>query len=462
MQKRISRPVAYLLMTLLCMSACGKKDITQTSAESPAHNAAVLLHAEAAEAGSGEDIGTSSSDDESGEDTGTSDSDDEAGKDTGTPASDDGTGADHAAAPGSSEDGLHAEPLPGDEDFRVHGIYVTAAVAGIDRVNDLITLADETEINAFVIDIKNDFGEITYQMDTPTVQAAESVAIYIADMEGLIAKCKEHNIYLIARIVSFKDSHLASAMPEYALHTADGKVYRDNSGVAWLNPYEPGVWDYLMEIAAEAARIGFDEVQFDYIRFSTDRRMEQVVFGEAAQNRTKIDIINDFTAYAYEKLSALPVAVSADVFGSIIDSSIDQAAVGQNYAAMAANLDVICPMLYPSHYGAGAYRIRIPDAQPYDTVFAALGASRTALGQYGRDTIYSLTKNGLPLHASVRPWLQAFTATWVSGHIEYGRNEIQEQIQAVYDSGYDEWILWNASSRYDRAWFTDEDRIPSE
>lgn len=449
MQKRISRPVAYLLMTLLCMSACGKKDITQTSAESPAHNAAALLHAEAADAGSGEDVGTS-------------DSDDEAGEDIGTSSSDDGSGSDNAAAPGSSEDGLHAEPLPGDEDFRVHGIYVTAAVAGIDRVNDLITLADETEINAFVIDIKNDFGEITYQMDTPTVQAAESVAIYIPDMEGLIAKCKEHNIYLIARIVSFKDSHLASAMPEYALHTADGKVYRDNSGVAWLNPYEPGVWDYLMEIAAEAARIGFDEVQFDYIRFSTDRRMEQVVFGEAAENRTKIDIINDFTAYAYEKLSALPVAVSADVFGSIIDSSIDQAAVGQNYAAMAANLDVICPMLYPSHYGAGAYRIRIPDAQPYDTVFAALGASRTALGQYGRDTIYSLTKNGLPLHASVRPWLQAFTATWVSGHIEYGRNEIQAQIQAVYDSGYDEWILWNASSRYDRAWFTDEDRIPSE
>lgn len=461
MQKRISRPVAYLLMILLCMSACGKKDITQTSAESPAHNAAALLHAEAADTGSGEDIGTSSSDNKSGEDVGTSASDDESGENTGTSASDDGSGADNAA-PGSSEDRLHAEPLPGDEDFRVHGIYVTAAVAGIDRVNDLITLADETEINAFVIDIKNDFGEITYQMDTPTVQAAESVAIYIPDMEGLIAKCKEHNIYLIARIVSFKDSHLASVMPEYALHTTDGKVYRDNSGVAWLNPYEPGVWDYLMEIATEAARIGFDEVQFDYIRFSTDRRMGQVVFGDAAQNRTKIDIINDFTAYAYEKLSALPVAVSADVFGSIIDSSIDQAAVGQNYAAMAANLDVICPMLYPSHYGAGAYRIRIPDAQPYDTVFAALGASRTALGQYGGDTIYSLTKNGLPLHANVRPWLQAFTATWVNGHIEYGRNEVQAQIQAVYDSGYDEWILWNASSRYDRAWFVDEDQIPSE
>lgn len=346
-----------------------------------------------------------------------------------------------------------SEPLPGDPDFRVHGIYVTAAVAGIDRINDLIALADETDINAFVIDIKDDRGQVTYEMNTPTVQEIGSAAVYIPDIESLIAECKAHNIYLIARIVAFKDPFLAKAMPEYALHEADGTVFYDNSGLAWVNPYEHGVWDYLMEIATEAARIGFDEIQFDYIRFSTDRGMANVVFGENAGEYTKSDIINAFTDYARETLSPLSVAVSADVYGTIIDNAGDRDIVGQDYATMAAKLDFICPMIYPSHYGAGVYRIDVPDAEPYRTVTAALNASRTVLGQYGHDTIYATLQDGMPTNSRVRPWLQAFTATWVRGHIEYGRDEIQDQIRAVRDAGYDEWIFWNATVRYDAGWF---------
>lgn len=358
-------------------------------------------------------------------------------------------GSDTDPLPGGSD----SEPLPGDPDFRVRGIYVTAAVAGIDRINDLIALADETEINAFVIDIKDDRGQITYQMETPLVQEVGSTAIYISDMEALVAECKAHGIYLIARIVAFKDPYLAKAMPEYALRTADGTVFHDNSGLAWVNPYEQGVWDYLMEIATEAARIGFDEIQFDYIRFSTDRGMENVVFGDAAENYTKTDIINAFTDYAYRTLSPFSVTVSADVYGTIIDNAIDRTIVGQDYAAMAKTLDVICPMVYPSHYGAGVYRIDIPDAEPYRTVLAALNASRAVLDQYGHDTIYAVSQNGMPSVCRVRPWLQAFTATWVRGHIEYGREQIQDQIRAVHDAGYDEWILWNATVKYDAGWF---------
>ena len=361
-------------------------------------------------------------------------------------------------APESPDDNMPANasyhaPLPGDPDFRVHGIYVTAPVAGIDRIHDLIALADETDINAFVIDIKDDLGKITYPMDTPTVQEIGSAVTYISDMEGLIAECKAHGIYLIARIVTFKDPYLAKAIPEYALCEADGTMFLDNSGLAWVNPYEQGVWDYLMEIATEAARIGFDEIQFDYIRFSTDKGMDRVVFGPNAGDLTKTDIINAFTDYAYETLAPYSVAVSADVYGTIIDNAIDRSIVGQDYAVMASKIDVICPMVYPSHYGAGVYRIDVPDAEPYRTVTSALNASRTVLDQYGHDTIYAVSENGMPSICRVRPWLQAFTATWVRGHIEYDREQIQEQIQAVLDAGYDEWLFWNATVKYDAGWF---------
>lgn len=340
-----------------------------------------------------------------------------------------------------------------DPDFRVHGIYVTATVTGTERMKELIRLADETDINAFVIDIKDDRGNVTYQMAAPTVQAVGSSVTYISDIDALIAECKAHDIYLIARIVSFKDPCLANAMPEYALHEADGTIFRDNSGQAWLNPYKREVWDYLMEIATQAALAGFDEIQFDYIRFATDRGMDRVVFGEDSDEVSKSDIINAFTDYARETLAPLSVTVSADVYGTIIDSKWDQQIVGQDYAAMASSLDVICPMVYPSHYGPGVYRVPVPDADPYRTVTGALNASRTVLDQYGHDTFCSVLQDGMPLTVRVRPWLQAFTATWVSGHIEYGREEIQAQIRAVQDAGYDEWIFWNASVKYDPEWF---------
>lgn len=367
----------------------------------------------------------------------------------------DGTGSStpDGTVGGTLLDGSDDEPVPGDPDFRVHGIYVTATVTGTDRMSELIRLADETNINAFVIDIKDDRGNVTYQMATPTVEGIGSSVTYITDIESLIAECKAHHIYLIARIVAFKDPCLAAAMPEYALHETDGTVYRDNSGQAWVNPYKREVWDYLMEIAAEAARIGFDEIQFDYIRFSTDRGMERVVFGEDSEEVSKTDIINAFTNYARETLAPFGVIVSADVYGTIIDSTWDQQIVGQNYAMMARELDVICPMVYPSHYGPGVYRVPIPDADPYRTVTGALNASRAVLDQYGHDTICSVLQDGMPVTTRVRPWLQAFTATWVNGHIEYGRDEIQAQVQAVLDAGYDEWIFWNASVKYDAEWF---------
>jgi len=335
----------------------------------------------------------------------------------------------------------------------IRGIYISGPIAGTYLMDDFIRMADETELNAFVIDIKNDSGEVTYHMDAPSVQAIESDINYIPDLETLVQTCKEHGIYLIARVVAFKDPYLAQARPELALHKSDGSIFYDNSGLAWVNPYDTAVWDYLMEISKAAAAIGFDEIQFDYVRFSTDRGMQDVDFGPAADGKDKTQIITEFMEYAYDTLSAVPVKVSADVFGTIIDNDYDQTIVGQEYSELAAHCDFICPMVYPSHYGPGVYNIAIPDAAPYDTVFTSMIASKKVLDEYGNGFIASLeTRDNTP-HAKVRPWLQAFTATWVSGHIPYTPSEVRAQIQAVYDAGYEEWILWNAAVKYDQAYF---------
>lgn len=413
---------------------------------------------------------------------------------------------------------------------KVKGIYVTGAMAGTANMDQLIDLVDRTELNALVIDVKNDEGYVVCDMDAPLVSEVGSVRRYVKDMPELIRKCKEKGIYLIARIVAFKDPVLAEAKPEWSLHNADGTIFRDKSGLAWVNPYEEQVWEYLLQVAQGAVALGFDEIQFDYVRFSTDSGMKQVDFGSKAGQQSREEAIETFVAYVTGPLHQMGAAVSADVYGVVIDSQTDQQIVGQNYVNLAAHLDYLSPMVYPSHYGPYNYNIPIPDAQPYDTVLAAMQASRlvmagidpkqkteagagsaggavpgtgagaaggtisetgvgspggaaaeTAAGSAGgtasgagvnsaggtvpaAGTVSGNEASAAPVvrsaaqiaalspmdtvRASVRPWLQDFTATWVKGHIKYGPEQIRAQIQAVYDAGYEEWILWNASNRY--------------
>lgn len=325
------------------------------------------------------------------------------------------------------------------EPVKVKGIYVSGPVAGIDRMNELIALVDETELNAMVIDIKNDEGRVTYKMQTDTVLEIEAGVRYISDIEALVQKCKEKDIYLIARIVAFKDPYLAEKRPELAVKTKSGGIFKDKSGLAWVNPYRHEVWEYLLEIAKEAARIGFDEIQFDYIRFSTDLKSDKLDFGAEAENKTKTQIISEFTKYVCDGLADDEVFVSADVYGTIIDNETDREIVGQDYVEMASYLDYICPMVYPSHYGNGVYGILVPDTQPYLTVRRAMEAANKELLALPEEK-----------RAINRVWIQSFTATWVDGHITYGPQQIREQIQGAYDAGYDEWILWNASMKYQR------------
>lgn len=352
-------------------------------------------------------------------------------------------------------DEIFITTLPERTPVKVKGIYVSAYVAGTKaRMDELIQLLDETELNAVVIDVKDDNGRITFAMDLPQAQAIGACENYIPDIEELSRTLKEHGIYMIARIPAFRDPYLAEAKPEWCLKLADGSVFRDRNKLAWVNPYKEEVWDYLVEIGKKAGEAGFDEIQFDYIRFCTEKGMDQVVFEpEETKGRSRQDIILEFVRYAYEELRKEGLFVSADVFGAVIGGGQDAETVGQEYSAMAAELDYICPMIYPSHYADGNFGLEHPDTQPYETILAALGDSAEDLS-----TVW--TAGGTT--GTVRPWLQAFTASYLKTYIPYGPEQIRQQIQAVYDAGCEEWILWNASVRYDSGGLLTEEQGQAE
>lgn len=319
----------------------------------------------------------------------------------------------------------------------VKGIYVTGPVAGSERMNDLITLVDATELNTMVIDVKNDEGEITWKMDSGSVLEMGNGVAYIRDIDALMETLKKHEIYTIARIVCFKDPVFAQNHVDSALKKPDGGLVTDAYGLAWVNPYDEEVWAYLTEIAQAALEVGFDEVQFDYVRFPIGEDADAADYKVDMSVNTKEQAISGFLSYACSQIHEKGGVVTADVFGTVIGSATDIERVGQNYAELGKTVDVLSPMVYPSHYGPGVFGFDVPDAHPYDTVYQALMLSQDVLGQSAGESC-----------AVVRPWLQAFTATWVSGHISYEAQQIQEQIQAVYDAGYEEWILWNATCRY--------------
>lgn len=336
--------------------------------------------------------------------------------------------------------------LPGREAVKVRGIYISGPMAGSTELfQNILDSAAGTEINTVVIDFKDDQGRITCPVDSPVASEIGACRPYVQDMKELIASLKERGLYVIARVVAFRDPWLAEKKPEWSLHLADGSLYRDRQGMAWVDPYRKEVWDYLVEVGTEAKEAGFDEVQFDYIRFSTEGTMRDVVFDEAVTGgRSKTDVITEFVKYAYENLASQGLFVSADVFGTIIGSDIDAQAVGQVYTEMAKHLDYICPMIYPSHYGPGNFGLEHPDTMPYETVLEALKKSQMVMDQAAE------ADGHVSSQSIVRPWLQDFTASYLGegNYIPYGYNEVQRQIQAVKDAGYDEWMLWSAANRY--------------
>ncbi|GIP12176.1 putative glycoside hydrolase [Paenibacillus macerans] len=320
---------------------------------------------------------------------------------------------------------------------KVKGIYVTAYSAGGSRMNELVDLVDKTELNAMVIDIKDDSGYITYKTENPELNKLGKAQPFIRDIGALMERLEKHDIYPIARIVVFKDTILAKKHPEYSFVQKDGSVWSNGGGDSFVNPYSKEVWDYNIEIAKEAAKLGFKEIQFDYVRFPEgfEKRADSLNYEKSEMSR--VDAVSSFVKYAKEQLEPLGIRVSVDIFGYA--ASVPAAeGIGQDFVKISDQVNIICPMIYPSHYSTGWFNAKDPDKAPYQTIKGAIKDTQDKLAPLGEEQ---------PI---VRPWIQDFTASWLGkGHyIKYGKHEVEEQIRALRDMNVDEYLLWNASNRY--------------
>jgi hypothetical protein len=347
---------------------------------------------------------------------------------------------DHEARTG---EGAPVAPLDlsvGPETFprptRVRGIYVNAWAAGsTSRSQRLVALAGRTEINAFVVDLKDATGFISYPTGVPLAQEiGADQEIRIRDLPALLKRLRSAGIYPIARIVIAKDPILTEHRPEWAVQDVDGGVWADDKGVSWANMFDGRVWEYNISLAREAAAMGFPEIQWDYLRFpdGNDSVMSRAVY-PGAKGRERPDAVRAFLEYAEGRLRDFDIAMTADVFG-VTTAARHDLGIGQIWERFIDRVDAALPMVYPSHYGPGSYGFEKPNAHPYEIVRAALTDARNR-----SDTVVGAGRT--------RPWLQDFTL----GSPRYGGPEVRAQIQAAYDTGIQEWILWNPSVRYSEA-----------
>lgn len=340
-----------------------------------------------------------------------------------------------ATTPEAIEGGIKKDPQPDAPE--VKGVYVTAYSAGGARLNTLLKLMDDTELNSMVVDIKDDNGYITYPTQTPELLKLGTPQKYIADIHAFMSKLETHNVYPIARIVVFKDTVLAKKHPEFSYRHADGSLWANGNGDSFVNPYMPEVWEYNVAIAKEAVSLGFKEIQFDYVRFPEgfEKKADSLTFTKTDQSR--VDAVAGFVQYAREQLEPLGVRVSVDIFGYA--ASVPAAeGIGQDFVKISSDVHVISPMIYPSHYSTGWFDQQDPDKSPYATIAGAMKDTHKKLDPIG---------DKKPI---IRPWIQDFTASWLGrGHyIKYGAAEVEAQIKALHDAGVDEYLMWNAGNNY--------------
>jgi len=329
---------------------------------------------------------------------------------------------------------------------QVRGIYLNAWTAGSRaRRTRLVDMARRTELNTFVIDIKDASGHISHDSRLPVArEVGATKEIRIRDLPALLNQLDEAGIYPIARIVVAKDPILAEGRPDLAIQDSAGGPWLDQNGVKWLNLHDRQVWDYHVELAREVVEAGFPEIQWDYVRFpdAPEAFLSRAVF-PGQDGRTKAQAIREFLGYARGVLGAEGVQVTADVFG-VTTSYQKDVGIGQLWESFIDQVDVALPMVYPSHYWPGSFGFEEPNAYPYEIVRRAL---RDAMRRSARVEGAGLT----------RPWLQDFTL----GDPPYGSPEVRAQIQATYDAGIREWILWNPGSRYTEAALIPARGLPS-
>ncbi len=292
-----------------------------------------------------------------------------------------------------------------------------------------LELLEGTELNALVIDVKGDLGMLSYPSEIPLAgEIGAQEIITLRKLPEMIQTLKEKGIYLIARIVAFKDERLAEARPELAVRTAEGEIWKDGEGLSWTDPFRKEVWEYNIEVAVEAARSGFDEIQFDYVRFP-DR--SGLAFSQENTEENRVAAINGFLAAARRRLVPYNVFLSADIFGYVCWNHNDTW-IGQQLETLAPLVDYISPMLYPSGFQHGVASYRPAVEYPFEIVYLTLEEARE--------------RTGLP-SVRFRPWLQAFR-DYAFDRRRFEDAEIRAQTEASEEFGANGWMLWNPRNVY--------------
>jgi hypothetical protein len=317
----------------------------------------------------------------------------------------------------------------------VRGLYVNRWAALGQKMWQLIDVAKTTEVNALVIDVKDDRGFVLYKSRVPLAQeigADTNRPMRPARLRAVLDTMRAHGIYPIARIVVAKDPLLAERHVEWAIRRKDdpSKPWLDKNGKPWLDPHHREVWQYAVELAKEAVALGFSEVQLDYVRFPDERRLAREATFPLAQGRVRAQVIRDQLAFARAALKETKVPMTIDVFGLTATDTTDMG-IGQRWEMFVDQADVVLPMAYPSHYAPGTYKLGRPNAHPYAVIDHTLDdAKRRSAGIAGA--------------AKVVPWYQDFTL----GPPRYHAEHVRAQIRAGYDNGVMSWMLWNPGSRY--------------
>jgi hypothetical protein len=318
----------------------------------------------------------------------------------------------------------------------LRGLYVNRWAALGRKLTDLIGVAKRTEVNALVIDVKDDRGFVLYRSKVPLAReigadTADGHWMSSAKLRAVLDTMAAHKIYPIARIVVAKDPLLAERKLDLAIkRKSDLKPWLDKNGHPWLDPHQRAVWQYAVDLAREAHELGFSEVQFDYVRFPDEKRLISETIYPLANGRTRAQVIRDQLGFVRSALKPLGMRVTADVFGLTATDTTDMG-IGQRWEMFVDQVDVVLPMIYPSHFARGTYKLRNPNAHPYKTIDHAL-----------KDAI--ARSDSVPNAAIVIPWYQDFTL----GTPRYGATEIRAQKKAGYDNGFQSWILWNPKSNY--------------
>lgn len=314
------------------------------------------------------------------------------------------------------------------------GIYMTSWVASsVNLRNGLVKLVDETEVNTIVIDVKDYSGRIVFSVqNNPELKAFGSEEIRVKDMQEFIESLHKKGIYVVARIAVFQDQYFVKHRPDLAVKNSSGSlVWKDRKGISWVDPSSKEYWDYIIMIAKESRKVGFDEINFDYIRFPSDGNMKDISYPFSSSTPKHI-VMRNFFEYLHSELKDSGLKTSADLFG-MVTTAKDDMGIGQLLEDAFPYFDYIMPMVYPSHYPPTFQGYKNPESFPYEVVYFAMGEAVT------RANLASTTPNKL------RPWIQDFGLK-----MTYGPVEVRAQIKATNDLGLTSWILWSPSNKYTR------------